>query len=89
MALLVAGEGGVGRVEGVGGTRAAAGLAAENLAEKVEERQQLLDAADHVEGQHEVTRLPGQGSGGAVLLRVFLGEGYRIDKLGIQKNKWV
>lgn len=37
VALLVAGEGGVCGVVGVGGTRAAAGLAVEHLAEQVEE----------------------------------------------------
>ncbi|TNN57724.1 hypothetical protein EYF80_032092 [Liparis tanakae] len=68
VALLVAGEGGVGRVVAVGGACAVAGLAVEHLAEQVEEGQQLLHAADHVEGQRQVARLPGQGPGGAVLL---------------------
>lgn len=79
MALVV--EGGVGRVVAVGGACAVAGLAVEHLAEQVEEGQQLLHAADHVEGQRQVARLPGQGPGGAVLLGVFLWEVKWIIKM--------
>ena len=78
--LLVSGEGGVCGVAGVGGACAAAGLAVEHLAEQVEEGQQLLHAADHVQGQRQVTRLPGERFGGAVLLWVFLWEGKMYNK---------
>lgn len=81
VAFLVAGEGGVCGVAAVGWTCAAADLAVEHLAEQVEERQQLLHAADHVQGQHQVTGLPGQGSGGAVLLWVFLWKQEMNNKL--------
>lgn len=72
MSVLVAVEGGICGTEGVGHARATAGLAVEHLAEQVEEGQQLLHAADNVKGEHQVTRLPGQGSSGAVFLRIFL-----------------
>lgn len=72
MALLVAGESGVRGVLGVCGSKAAAGLAVKNLAEQVEEGQQLVYAANDVEGEHQVTALPRQGFGGAILLGVFL-----------------
>lgn len=79
VALLVAGEGGVCGVVAEGGAWAAAGLAVEHLAEQVEEGQKLLHAADHVQGQHQVTWLPGQGPGGAVFLWVFLWEEERVN----------
>lgn len=72
VAVFVAGEGGVCGAEGVGQAWPAAGLTVEHLTEQVEEGQQLLHAADHIEGQHQVTWFPGQGPSGAVLLWVFL-----------------
>lgn len=84
MALLVAGESGVSGVLGVRGSKAAAGLAVENLAEQVEEGQQLVYAADDVKGEHQVTGVPRQGFGGAILLGVFLwtrGNGLKKRKI--------
>lgn len=55
VALFLATERGRGGVSGIvaeGGTWAATDFAVENMAEQVKERQQLLHAADDVQGQH-------------------------------------
>ena len=65
-----------------GRAQAAPGLAVEHLAEQVEEGQQLVHAADHVQREQQVARLPGEGADREVLLRVFL----RIT--GSRKRKW-
>lgn len=51
---------------------AAVTFTAEDLTEKVEEREELLHAADHVKGEQELSGLPGQSACGAVFLWIFL-----------------
>ena len=69
-----------------GRTKAAPGLTVEDLAEQVEEGQQLVHAADHVQREQQVARLPGEGADREVLLRVFLritGSGGRSEGVGL------